>query len=66
MEYKGYNIVHRGTHALFDIKRTGSGPVPKELRGGFTTTSLAKVHIDSYESNKGRKSNAKPKATSTD
>lgn len=63
MIYKDYKIEIRGTHALFDIKQTGSGPVPAALKGGFTTVELAKTHIDSYLRQKG-KVNAKSKRTS--
>lgn len=65
MDYGKYSINLRGTHALFDIKRKTSGPVPNILKGGFTTVRLAQEAIDGYEREKG-KTNAKPNSSGSD
>jgi hypothetical protein len=47
-DYEGYQIVPEGSYALYTIKRKGSGPAPKSLRGLFGSVELAKKEIDSY------------------
>lgn len=46
--YKNYRIVPLGTFAMFKIQPPGSGDIPKELEGNFTTTAIAKQTIDRY------------------
>lgn len=48
MEYKGYMIVSDGTYGMKEIKPSGKGSVHNELRGKFTSTSLAMKSIDRF------------------
>lgn len=66
MEHEDYNVVPDDRYPMVVIKRKGSGPVPKELRGMFRTHQQAFSHIDSYLRVKKGKSNAKSSGSSTD
>lgn len=44
--YKNYRITPLGTFAMYKIQSPGSGPVPKDLEGTYTTPTLAKLQID--------------------
>lgn len=67
MTYRGYKIEPLGTFAMYQIKQQGSGKVPNELAGEFTTVSFAKTAIDNSLAKlvKGRKSNAKKESSTT-
>lgn len=56
MTYRGYRITPLGTYSLLKIQGPGSGPVPTELLGEFTSSVFAKQAIDrSLDSLKTRK-----------
>lgn len=63
VEYKEYRIIADGTFGMYNIKQLGSGAVPKELTGSFTTPHQAKVAIDAYKPKRGVKKDAKTEAT---
>lgn len=60
MEYKGFNVVGDGTFGHTIIKNIGKGPLPKRLRGTFTSPKMAMIEIDRNE--KGSE-NGKRKST---
>ena len=64
MEYQGYMVKALGSFPMVEVKMKGQGPVPKALRGYFTTQEEAKRHIDAYLNSlkKGRK-NGKTKSS---
>lgn len=65
-EYKNYTFVGDGQFSMITIKNKGQGPVPKELRGMFTTQYMAQRQIDRYLDEKGKgSSNASSKRTNT-
>lgn len=67
MIYEGYKIEHVGTYAMYQIKRTGSGPVPNFLKGLYSSAELARKQIDSYLRIKGEGSkNAKASSSGSD
>ena len=55
MEYNGYTIVSDGVFGYFNIKPTGRGSVPLQLRGAYTSQVFAQKGIDAYLSEKGDK-----------
>tara|TARA_R110002096_G_scaffold40075_6_gene109292 strand:+ start:428 stop:646 length:219 start_codon:yes stop_codon:yes gene_type:complete len=67
--HKNYRIVHYGTFTMYKIQPPGSGAIPKELTGGFTTIDFAKQAIDrsleSLKKRRGRKANGPEESTST-
>lgn len=68
--HKGYRIRSLGTYPMVKIMPPGSGEVPNELKGVFTTTTIAKQAIDRSLSDlvrkgRGRKKDAKESSTST-
>lgn len=46
MTYKGYRVEGLGTYSLFKIMPPGSGAIPAELSGHFTSTREAFQAID--------------------
>lgn len=65
--YRGYKISPLGTFATYQINQQGSGQVPKELQGTFTSVSFARQAIDMSLAKlvKGRKTNVKKESSST-
>ena len=63
VEYKDYRIISDGTFGMYHIKQLGSGAVPSELSGAYTSPSSAKVAIDAYKPKRGVKKDAEAKAT---
>ena len=64
MTHRGYRIEALGTFALFKVMSPGSGPVPTELVGTYTSTTEAKQAIDrSLAKLTGRKSRAQKEST---
>lgn len=47
-EYNGYLIVSDGTYGMKEIKPIGKGSVHLQLRGKYTSSTLAKAAIDLY------------------
>ncbi len=61
-EYKGYEIYPDGTFGMKLVKNSGSGTIPKVLRGSFSNNVQAQRSIDRYLDTKvsvKEKSNAK-------
>lgn len=56
MNYNGYTFHLLNGSPLVLIKNPGQGPVPKNLRGVFTTKQLAIEAIDRHLSTKENKS----------
>lgn len=54
-EYKGFKIVADGTMGYWHVKQPGSGAVPVELSGRYTTVPFAKNAIDAYQPKRGAK-----------
>lgn len=52
-EHRGYLI--RFTGNMVEVKLKGSGSLPDELKGLFTSKHAAMQAIDFYASNKGKK-----------
>lgn len=65
MTYNGYNISIGRPYALYIIKNIGQGPVPNQLKGGFSSAELAMKEVDSYLRKKGSKKGAKSNIAST-
>lgn len=63
VEYGGYGIVSDGTFGFKRIKSIGPGKLPKELRGSFSTTDIAKRAIDFYVDVKGNKNGKESSAS---
>ena len=67
--YRGYRVTPLGTFATFKIQAQGSGTIPNDLIGTFTTTREAYLAIDrslSKVTKKGRgKTNGKETSTSS-
>lgn len=67
MQYRGYRISPLGTFALVEIQAGGSGQIPNELKGTFTSMFLAQRAIDqSLERLKKGKRNDKKESVATD
>ena len=48
LEYKGYKVESDRTFGYVNVKPMGSGSVPKELRGTYTTNRFAMLAIDTH------------------
>ncbi len=46
--YEGYRIKSLGTFPMFEIKAMGQGQIPTDLKGVFTTFTMAQRAIDLY------------------
>ena len=60
--YRGYRITHMGTFPMFKIQPPGSGEVPDNLKGFYTTQKFAMKDIDrslDLLKKRGRKAHAK-------
>lgn len=57
MEYRGYKIesILQGPPG-YRIRGIGSGDIPTDLKGQFTTTKFACTTIDRYEDNRPKES----------
>lgn len=44
--YRGYRIVSLGTFPMYRIQPAGSGDIPNDLKGTFTTDNMARRAID--------------------
>lgn len=67
--YRGYRITPLGTFPMVKIQPPGSGEVPDDLKGNYTTPFIAKQAIDrSLSKLKGqrKKSDGKKDSASTD
>lgn len=64
MEYRGLNIVPDGTYGYHEVKPSGKGSVPLQLRGRYTHTTHAKKDIDTYLGSKKAPQNGKDNSTS--
>ena len=62
-EYKGYEIYPDGTFGMKLVKNSGSGTIPKLLRGSFSNSVQAQRCIDRYLEVK-EKGNAKASSSS--
>lgn len=49
MQHKNYEIKPDGRMPMYKITNLGSGPVPKPLRGGFTSVAKAVETIDARD-----------------
>jgi len=65
MTHRGYRIEPLGTFSMYKIMPTGSGQIPFELKGNFTSKAFATQAIDrSLEKlKKGRPKNVKKEGT---
>lgn len=67
MTYRGYRISPLGTFALVEIQASGSGQIPTELKGTFTSIFLAQRAIDqSLDRLKKGNRNGKKESVATD
>lgn len=48
IEYNGYKVESDGTFGYINVKPVGSGSVPKQLRGDYTSNRFAKLAIDKH------------------
>lgn len=48
MEYKGYNIVREKDYPVLTVHSIGTGALPNDLQGLFTSEGIVKKHIDAY------------------
>lgn len=65
-EYKGFKIVPDGTMGYFTIKQPGKGLTPVELRGMFTSPTVAMKAIDRYVPKRGAKKKDAETTTTTE
>lgn len=67
MEYKGYNVVPMPEGSNLAIKPRGSGSIPKNLYGQYTSRLEAHKAIDRHLASliKGKKPDGKTKSPST-
>ena len=54
-EYRGYMIASDGSYGMKEIKPIGKGSVPLNLRGSFTSVSLAQKAVDQHIQSKPAK-----------
>lgn len=53
-DLKGFIVVPDRTYGYFSVKRDGKGPIPKELKGLYTKSTLAIVDIKAWLDKSGK------------
>lgn len=66
MEYRGYLLKPLGTFPMLAVHSKGSGSIPNDLKGTFTTHKDAEIAVDRYlNSLKKGSRNGKAKGSGT-